>query len=90
MNEEVASNMSVAQSYVTTLQQAISDIKDVQIPNTDTQTSLQGNTKLHSINEQEMDMVSRFCTAFQADAANIGRIAHAIEIQDKQLAQKGK
>ncbi|MBF2565570.1 TIGR04197 family type VII secretion effector [Listeria welshimeri] len=52
MNEEVASNMSVAQSYVTTLQQAVSDIKDVQIPNTDTQTSLQGNTKLHSINEQ--------------------------------------
>ncbi|MBC1936481.1 TIGR04197 family type VII secretion effector [Listeria grandensis] len=90
MSGEVASNSSVAQSQVATLQQAVADSNGTQNPNIDTQTTLQGNTKLHSINEQEMDMVGRFRTAFQTDAANIGQVAQAIEAQDKQLAQKGE
>ncbi|MBC6309929.1 TIGR04197 family type VII secretion effector [Listeria sp. FSL L7-1582] len=90
MRGEVASNSSIAQSQVATLQQAVADANDTQNPNTDTQTTLQGNTKLHSITEQEMDMVGRFRTAFQTDAANIGRVAQAMEIQDQQLAQKGE
>ncbi|MBC6311012.1 TIGR04197 family type VII secretion effector, partial [Listeria sp. FSL L7-1582] len=79
MSGEVASNRSVAQSQVSTLQQAVADSNGTQNPNTDTQTTLQGNTKLHSITEQEMDMAGRFRAAFQTDAANIGRVAEAME-----------
>ncbi|MBC6310739.1 TIGR04197 family type VII secretion effector [Listeria sp. FSL L7-1582] len=90
MSGEIASDSSVAQSQVSDLQQAIADSNGVQTPNTDTQTTLQGNNQLHSNTEQEMDMVRHFREAFQKDAANIGRVAEVIEAKDKQLAQKGE
>ncbi|MBC1491502.1 TIGR04197 family type VII secretion effector [Listeria booriae] len=90
MSGEVASNSNVVNSQVYNLQQAVADLKGVQTPNTDTQTTLQGNNKLHSATGQEMNMIRLFCEAFREDAAKIGRIAAAIEAKDKQLAQKGE
>lgn len=88
MSREIASNSDVAQNQVSMLQQAVATSNNTQNQNTDTQTTLQGNTKLHSVMEQEMNMASQFRITFQADATNIGRIAQAMEIQDQQLVQK--
>ncbi|WP_088816361.1 MULTISPECIES: TIGR04197 family type VII secretion effector [Listeria] len=87
MQEEIASQMGIAQQTATSLNTAVNQLESDKVIQQDNQTTLQGNQMAKDYLTKESQIVQKFTLAFKQDIENIRSVAAEFESFDGQLQQ---